>query len=177
MFSLPAGRVAARAWGFVLHLADEFGPIAFALGLCGIWVLARRDRPLLALLGILFVFTAFYAINYQIFDIYAYFLPCYLVWAVFLGFGTEVALVWGTRLINRLVGQRQELLTATRQVALVAAVLLTMPLWTFTSHLAAVDGSRDTEAADFATNVMQIVEPGSVIISTWKDSGPMSRSR
>jgi len=173
MFSLPAAQVAGRAWAFARHLAVEFGPIALLLGLLGIGVLTRRDRPFLGLLATLFALTTFYAVNYQIFDIYAYFLPCYLAWAVFLGFGAETALAWGARLIGRLVGRRQEFLTAPRQAALVAAILLTLPLWTFTTHFASVDGSRDTEAADFASNVMEVVEPGAVVIGDWWSIAPL----
>lgn len=173
MFCMGAVEVALRGLGFLRHSVRELGPLGMAAALLGASIALRADRKLSICLALLLALDVFYAINYDIFDIYTYFLPAYLVLAIFMAVGLRRILPWGEKVLRWLQMGRQQALTPRRRVALVAALLTYLPAWVFGANFALVDASNDREAEDFARNAFEVVEPGSVIIGDWWSIAPL----
>jgi hypothetical protein len=165
MFVLPVQSVLVRAVGFILRLRSEFGPVASAFGILGLAAALRTDRKLVLGLVAIVLLHIFYAANYDIFDIYTYLLPVHIIWAIFIGLGLNLAL-----------GLFQRLKPAPL-AAVTTGLLAFCPLWPFAYHFHSVDGSKDTEAADFARAAIQIAEPGSIIIGDWYSIAPIGYLR
>jgi hypothetical protein len=165
MFVFPVQSALVRAVNFIVHLKGEFGPIACAVGILGLAAALRTDRTFLAGLMAIAFLHIFYAANYDIFDIYTYLLPVHIIWAIFIGLGFSVALGFLQRLKPSLLG------------AAAIGFLAFCPVWPLAYHFQSVDGSKDTEAADFARAAVQIAEPGSIIIGDWYSIAPIGYLR
>jgi len=177
MFHLSAAQVGLRALRFAQQTARELGPIGIGGALLGIGFSLRRDWRLAAALLILIGVDVAYAINYNIFDIYAYFMPAYLALAIFLAVGLERALAWGEKGMALLQRGIEDSLTRPRRIALVAAVLTYLPVWAFSTNFRPLDASRDRAAEDFARNTFAVVERGAVIIGDWYSIAPLGYLR
>ena len=173
MFNLSAAQVALRAAGLARQIVRELGPLGAAAAALGIGVLARGDRKLAAALILMMGADILYALNYDIFDIYAYFVPTYLILAIFLAVGITRLLAWGERGIAWLQRGVEDVLTHPRRIAMVAIVLTYLPVWVFAANLKPVDASQDYAAEDFARNAFDVVEPGSVVIGDWWSIAPL----
>jgi hypothetical protein len=173
MFNLSAVEVALRGSGLAREVMRELGPLGAAGAALGIGVLARSDRRLAAALILMMGVDILYALNYDIFDIYAYFIPTYLVLAIFMAVGIERLVAWGERGIAWLQRGVEDFLTAPRRVAMVAAVLTYLPVWVFAANLKPVDASHDYAAEDFARDTFEIAEPGALIIGDWWSIAPL----
>ena len=141
------------------YMGDEFSVVLLFLGMFGAVVAVFRDRAAAAMLGFLFLTWLAYAIEYEIFDFFLYFIPPYLVLALFMAFG--VAAVFD--------GVRR--LTAGSAPALKAAVfiLLFAPLLYFTladirSDYRKVDRSGDLEGREIIEDVANHALPNATIL-------------
>ena len=173
MFSMSAGEVALRTLGFARRTVRELGPFGIGPALLGVGPAMRTDARLTAALLLLLGVDVSYAVNYNIFDIYSYFLPAYLVLAVFLAVGLERIIAWGARALLWLQRGIEKGLTAPRRTALVAALLTYLPVWGFSANFRLVDASQDRQAEDFARNAFAAVERGAVIIGDWWSIAPL----
>lgn len=173
MFSMGAGEVALRALGFARRTVRELGPLGIGAALLGIGVALRGNRrPAVALLVLLGI-DVFYALNYDIFDIYTYFLPAYLVLAVLMAIGLQRVLAWGERGLAWLQQGREAGLTRPRRIALVAALVSYLPVWAFSANFRLVDASQDYSAEDFARNAFAVAAPNALIIGDWWSTAPL----
>jgi len=173
MFAMPLAVVLRRVAGFSLHLGVEFGLAGVLLGVLGAGALWRRDRPLFWSLALLALLTLAYAANYNIFDIYAYLLGLYLVWALWLAVGAEVALRRGGALVERWSGTRASVLRPGRGKLVVGTLLLAVPALLFAANLGVVDASDDYAAEDFARAALAVAAPGALIIGDWYSIAPL----
>jgi hypothetical protein len=173
MFSMSAGEVALRTLGFARRTVRELGPFGIGPALLGVSLAMRADAKLTAALLLLLGIDVFYAVNYNIFDIYSYFLPAYLVLAVFLAMGLERIIAWGARALLWLQRGIEKGLTTPRRTALVTALLMYLPVWGFSANFRLVDASQDRGAEDFARNTFAVVERGAVIIGDWWSIAPL----
>jgi hypothetical protein len=173
MFSMSAGEVALRTLGFARRTVRELGPFGIGPALLGVGLAMRADAKLTAALLLLLGIDVFYAVNYNIFDIYSYFLPAYLVLAVFLAVGLERIIAWGARALLWLQRGIEKGLTTPRRTALVTALLMYLPVWGFSANFRLVDASQDRGAEDFARNTFAVVERGAVIIGDWWSIAPL----
>lgn len=78
----------ARLVAFPQLLLDQFGALGVAFGVLGFVVMMwRRDWARFALLLLGFLATILFASLYRIGDIFHYYIPAYLAWAVWIGVG------------------------------------------------------------------------------------------
>ena len=75
-------------------LAQQFNPLFLLVAAVGVGYMAAKDTPAMALLGFLYAGWLFYALEYRIADVQPYFIPTYLVLAVFMAAGA-LALMGG----------------------------------------------------------------------------------
>ncbi|MFQ6094065.1 MAG: DUF2723 domain-containing protein, partial [bacterium] len=129
--------VAAKQLSTFVHiLPQQFSPFLILLALLGLWWLYRRNKRTLYFTSLVFGFDLLYSINYDIHDIDAYFLPSFIVVALWIGLG----LVQTCEFLKS--GSR------TYQYA-VAGLVLVSPLLPLRMHHADVDHSREYFVHDY----------------------------
>ena len=148
-----------RLYMYASYLLGQFHWAFVMIGITGALLLLARDRAAFALLGFLYLGWLLYALEFDIGDIYYYFIPTYLVLAVFaaVGFGTlsREAEDLTTRLSPKIRGM---LLTA------LSLLVLAVPLWGLGETYRAVDGSGDYEGRRIIELVERNAEPGAAVI-------------
>jgi hypothetical protein len=130
-------------WGYLL---EEFHPALLLVAAVGVLVMLLKDRVGALLLGIPFLGWLIYAIGYDIFDYFIYFIPSYLMLSLFVAVGAAAILDGAERLV---AGTPPLLRTATP--VLVSIALL---------YLAVADVGEDYSLEDRSQDLMgrRIVE-------------------
>jgi hypothetical protein len=152
-FGLPAEYLSARVAAWAALLAHQFGWVGLGLGFLGLLYGAADSRRFVWLTaGIAVAYSAF-AIGYNTADSYAYLLPAYAIFAIWIGLGVHV----GLAAIHR---RRPPLAAA-------AAALLAVALaWRVSSVAGEVDASQDQRAIVFATRALATAPPGAIVVTT-----------
>ncbi len=88
----------ASLWGYLL---DEFHAGLLLVAAVGAIAMLLRDRAGALLLGVPFLGWLVYAIGYDIFDYFIYFIPSYLILALFIAVGAAAILDGVERLVAR----------------------------------------------------------------------------
>jgi len=143
---------------FTASLWKEFGTGLVLLSLLGIYFLSRFNTGIYYFTLLTFFGCLFYSINYDINDIYSYFLLAYITIAVWMGFGvifiyTNLAAMLKTNLQRAAFG--------------IAAVLFS--LFALSTNYAGNDESRNYFVEEYTMNVFKNAEPNSIIISSQWD--------
>lgn len=152
-------QIPMRLSSFGMHLLDEFHPALLVVAALGVVVCLLKDRAVVVLLGSLFVGWLAYVVEYEIFDYYLYFIPCYLLLALFVSAGAGAILDFVGRLT---LGNPLVLRTA-------AIVLFSVPLIYFAAsdsraNYRQVDKSQDTKGRDIIEAVAQKAAPNSTVL-------------
>jgi hypothetical protein len=149
----------ARLSIFPQLLLDQFGALGVALGVIGLGAMMwRRDWARLALLATGFIATILFASLYHIGDIFHYYIPAYLVWAIWLGMA--VAWMWSNGIRN------------THYVLRVAycVLLIGIVVFQFTFNLPYADRSRETQHREQWTRILSArVPPNAILVSNDRD--------
>ena len=153
---------------FPLNEFTVFGVGLAILGLAYVW---RRDR-LFAVYGLsLCVLVAFIALSYNIHNIYNYFIPAYVILAVWIGCSAKALFSFAFQLLEdrrpRWSGSNTYLFSP------VAAALLLLPLFLLSRNLPRVDRSDDYSAHDFARTTLTNVKPHSTVITDSWTASPL----
>ena len=83
-----------EAQSFLVQLGRAFFAIGIGPGILGAVVLLRRNWRQGLLFGLMFAFSAGFYINYRVMDKDTMYLPAYLIWALWVGIGTQELLDW-----------------------------------------------------------------------------------
>lgn len=149
-----------RFLGLWLH---EFTPWAFGLGVLGILSLLRRNRPWLAFLSGVFLLHTFFALNYEIPNIERYFIPAFLVWALFSGEG----IAWVLGLLEGKAGSGG-LVKAARLILPLIFLLPLLGNWKMN------DRSRNYIPYDYGQNYLRSAEPNALVLTmNWDIYSPI----
>lgn len=122
---------------------------------------ATGAAPLLRAYGLLllyiFLANVLYATNYNIMDVYVYFLPSYLVISCLIAAGASTVTegIW-----HRFQVPTQE---RARLAALAAPVLLTLTVVHMSLHWAETDKSGNYIEADYASNILAAAPPNAIV--------------
>ncbi len=169
-----------RLWAYVENLHDQFTwPLVFP-GFLGFLLLARKDLKAFLFLALMFFSVVGFTMSYYLEGrpgIEDYFLPSYLVFALWIGLSLDGLLKVAERpraSLWRFCGV---------MTILFASVLL---LWwegkasyatIRQSRQAPLDGYRQAlrgeQAERFALSSLSLVEPGAVILSDWEQATPL----
>ncbi len=177
-----AADAAARIGPTIQKLANEVTWGGIALGLAGLIALARRNRRLLALTGLSFTAIVAFNLFYGIGDIAAFYIPAYLIWALW----TAVGVDWGQRALSRALrtacpvvpgAAYRKLQTANGRpstlvnlsscflVSLFPCFLaLLLPAYLLITHFGSIDQSRNTQAREAWTRILAAGIPQDAIL-------------
>lgn len=149
------GRVAM----YLELLLQQFNPIFLAVAALGVGYLAASDRAAVYLLGFLYVGWLFYALEYQIVDIYPYFIPTYLIISIFVCAGAFSLMELASWLAGRYRARSE------RSAFLVTAVLLLAASFLgVRGTYAAVDRSDDLRGQETIETVSEEAPAGSTVL-------------
>ncbi len=143
---------------FSASLWGEFGTGLVLLSILGIYFLSRFNTRIYYFTFLTFFGCLFYSINYDINDIYSYFLLAYITLAVWIGFG---AVFIYTRLAVMLKTNVQRLAFG--------VVVVLISLVALNANYAGNDESKNHFVEEFTMNIFQNAEPNSIIISSQWD--------
>jgi hypothetical protein len=157
MFAFGPAEIPARAAYYLGYLLEQFHPGFLAVAFLGAVCLILVDRAAAVLFGSLYLGWLFYGLEYDISDIYYYFIPTYLVLAIFAAAGFAVLL----RASQSLLAVRRLRRTA---VTLASVAVVLAPLAGVSETYAKVDRSRDYEGREALESVAAKTETGATVI-------------
>jgi hypothetical protein len=178
----PFGELPRKFGELVARTFDQFGVFAPLIPVAFVVTAVRRPRYAL-LTGTAAAITCFFAASYVNADIGRYYLgPALMAWtwlAILAAAGVdEIAALTGEPLAEPAFasthhdrvgpGMWTPLAAVLLAVALLAPTLAAVP-----GRFAAVDESRQTQAAGWTDHVLEVMQPRAVIVSWWSYSTPL----
>jgi hypothetical protein len=147
---------------YLYYLYGEAGQFSVALvlvALVGSFYLIYTDRAAAALLGILYLGWLFHALEYDIEDVYYYFIPTYLVLCLWMTVGFDA-------LLRAAEGPAARLPSLARTVIPVAlsVVVLVLPLVGVGETYREVDRNQDYRGREIIEAVAEDVKPNATIL-------------
>jgi len=160
IFDNPFGT--ERGAGFYLSLfLNQFGPLGLIAGLLGLGVLRRGHAR--SLTGVAFATYGAFNLFYRVADIEVFFIPLFLIWAIWVGVGVGWLL---TRLASTGIGRRPWLRRSLLPLLpLIVLLFAGQPFVLIWPDLPALDRSDDWEVHDYGLDIMrQPLEPRATIV-------------
>ncbi len=161
-FGLPIAHLPARIASWLSLLGHQFTWLGLAVGLAGVWELCDSDREYLAFTLTWFVIVVIYSLAYNTSDSYVYLIPSYLVFGLWIARGASFLL---RDLVPWQTIRRDRPSTGSRLERLASLSILALPLLLLGANLRALDLSKDTEARDYAVQVLADTPSDAVIIA------------
>ncbi len=174
MFTLPPPAVIARAGEYGARLADQFAAPVIALAVVGFLAMWAHHWRANLLLLLTFGAHLVYDLNYNIGDIHVFYIPTYLVIALWASAGAGSIMAAGWRLRHR---SRSSLVTAGTAGLL---VVLTLAPWAESRLEALGEGLASFvtedypmpvynlhEPHDLAATVVQALPPNAILFVDW----------
>lgn len=143
---------------FSSSLFGEYGTGVIMLALLGVYALSKFNTKLYYFTFLAFFSTVFYSINYDINDIYSYFLLAYIILAVWIGFGAVF-----------IYSQLALMLKSPVQKTVFGAAVILVSLIALNTNYAGNDESKNRYVEEFTMNIFNNAEPNSIIISSQWD--------
>ncbi|HZY64753.1 MAG: DUF2723 domain-containing protein [Actinomycetota bacterium] len=147
-----------------VYLSQQFHWFFVLVAVIGLMSLFHRDRPVFTLLGLLYAGWLLYALEYNIADIWVYFVPTYLILCVLVAPGI-IALIEGTRLVLSTVTLSSTLRAAPKALVFVAFLALVLPLIGTNGTYLTANYSDRYEARDTIEAIAENAEPGATVIT------------
>lgn len=162
MFVFGPAELPERASYYLRHLSEQAHPAFLAVALVGVAWLLLEDRAALALFGSLYLGWLFHALEYDIRDVYFYFIPTYLVLAVFVAVGLAAMLRGAEALAGKL--RSRGVVAAAAVVPILSVSILLAPLAGVGETYGAVDQSGDYEGRRQIEAVVENAKPGATVL-------------
>ncbi len=162
-FSLSSfSSLADQSVRFLRLWAGQFTPAGLVFVLLGLPALRKRDRRLFWFTVLMAGFSILYALNYQIAsDREAYYLPVFLVSALWLGEGIGAVVSWAS--------SRGKLIRITASI-----LILLLPAFILLQNWSRCDRSRDFIAENYARDTLKGIEPGGLLLTReWQLYSPL----
>jgi hypothetical protein len=163
MFGVDPASVWRRLGQVGLAPWREFTPVGLALALMGVWRLVKRDASLSAHMLVGSGLTAAMVLTYRIHDILDYFLPVYVMLAVWIGIGVAAVQEWATAWL----GQRIRRGSARAVVALACLLTLGLPAGLVAREMDVLDRSQDDSSFLYANYLSGHIPPGGRVLADY----------
>lgn len=151
-FGLPTNLISGRVAAWAALLVQQFGWIGLGLGFVGLVYGASNARLFVWLSAGIAAVASIFAIAYNTDDSYAYLIPTFLIFAVWIGLGVELVL--------RAIARLHPLAARGAMVG-----LLVLLAWRAVLIAPQVDASQDRRAIVFATSVLTSAPQHAIIVS------------
>lgn len=159
LFLTSANEVVSKQFNtFSSSLWTEFGKGIILLAIPGVYRLSRFNIKIFYFTLLTFFGCMLYSVNYDIHDIYSYFLLSYITIAVWIGFGIYYIY---ELLITQLNDNYKKV-----AFAIVSVLIALSPL---VSNYAVNDESKNYYIEEYTMNIFRNVEPNGIVISTQWD--------
>lgn len=159
LFGRAVAEVPGNFTSYAVYTGAEFGLAALLLAAIGVGTLLARDRAAALLTGGLYIGWLLYALVYDIPDVHLYYIPTYLILALWIAVGTGTTL----NLVAETLGSRSVALRRGAAVMVGAVALLTVA-WGADQTYAAVDRSDDREGRRIIEAVADNAAPGATVL-------------
>jgi hypothetical protein len=144
-------------------LVSQFGWVGVALGLVGLFASMRKPRSS-TLLGGAFALNAAFVLAYRVPDIEVFAIPAFLLYAIWIGIGTDLMLNLATRLAKKVLPQANAKVLAFCRLLLVILFLL-QPLALLRDNYPEIDLSQRWAVHDDGVDMLsQPLEDNAVVI-------------
>jgi hypothetical protein len=143
------------------ELSGQYTPFGIALGLLGLALLWRYRRPEALLFTGMLLGNFFFAMNYALVG-YLYFIPTYLLWALFMCVGAGWLARWAMAVV-RLNWARVMLAVE------VGAALAVVLIYTAALRYPNIDQSGQTSTRDIALALLNVAPRGASLYLDWED--------
>jgi hypothetical protein len=144
-------------------LVSQFGWVGVALGLVGLLASTRKPRSS-ALVGGAFALNIAFVLTYRVADIEVFAIPAFLLYAIWIGIGTDLMLNLATRLANKVLPQADAKVLAFCRLLLVILFLL-QPLALLRDNYPEIDLSQRWAVHDYGVDMLsQPLEDNAVVI-------------
>jgi hypothetical protein len=144
-------------------LISQFGLVGVALGLVGLFASTRKPRSS-TLLGMAFALNAAFVLTYRVADIEVFAIPAFLLYAVWIGIGTDLMLNLATRLAEKVLPQAGAKTLASCRL-LLATLFLLQPLALLRDNYPELDLSQRWAVHDYGVDMLsQPLEDNAVVI-------------
>ncbi|MGA7732189.1 MAG: DUF2723 domain-containing protein, partial [Chloroflexia bacterium] len=148
------------------ELSGQYTPVGIAVGLVGIVALLKHKHVEAGLLLLMMAGNFLFAMNYSVVG-YLYFIPTYLIWAVFVsvGVGWAVSTLW-----ERLEGKGAAAGAWGRAALAVGGVALVVAIgWAVGLRYPNIDQSGQTSKRDTALALLNSAPQGASLYLDWED--------
>jgi len=139
-------------------LWKEFGPGFILLSVIGVYRLSAYNLKIFYFTLLTFFGCVFYSVNYDINDIFSYFLLSYMTLAIWIGFGAY--------LIYEKISEYIK--TSAQQIAF-GVILFLITIVPMKTNWETNDESKNYYVEEFTMNVFRNIEPNGIIISSQWD--------
>lgn len=157
MFGYRLAELGPQVRIFVEQLWVAFFAFGLVPGLVGAAALVKRHWRLGGMLALMFLANALFFINYRVVDKQTMFLPTFLVWAIWLGYGYQ-------RLMDWVRGVGAEGMSVRVIQALVITAVLLAAIWNWRR----VDLSSDWSTRERSEAILNSVEENSLVFGWWE---------
>lgn len=172
--------VARNLLSYAGYLTYQFTPLGVVLGIVGFMKLARTKPPVAALLAALYAVHVAFSTGFSVTDRFAFHLPSYVIFALFIGIGAEAALELQPRRSLRIASLVFGVVVA--PVVLYAATPRALRAWGITDADFAIpdvgfgardglayffnpDKRGDESAVRFGRSTLSQLAPGAVVLA------------
>jgi len=159
MWAFDPGELPGRLVVYLDHLFGQFHWAIVMAAIVGLVYLLFRDRAAFALLAFLFAGFLFYALEYDIEDVYYYFIPTYALLALYASVGLG-ALLGAADILTGRFGSGTRVTTA----AVLSSAAFAVALWGVGDTYREVDMSEDYEGHRILSVVARETAPNAIVI-------------
>jgi hypothetical protein len=142
---------------------EQFGWVGIILAIVGIIVGAIKYRRLLIFTGIIWIINLIYVLNYEIGDIESYYLPMFLISAIFMALG----ILYLSELLLKLLKQPN------RFAYILAGAVFILPIYNLSANFQEQNKSGKTTARQCVYDYAAAIKPGGImLVENWDFYSP-----
>jgi len=169
MFAIPEERIPDRIIMYWNFLKDQFTLVGVAAALLGAWECFKSNLRILIFLALAYLGNLAFALTYDIFDIFVYFIPSYLILSILAAYALleiKRVLVWGRSDPDAEILQEGHSFLRAAWATLVSLLLLALPLFEGRINYYKNDRSRDHALHNYAQAFYKGLDKGAVVLLT-----------
>ena len=164
MLAFGPGDLGGRLEMYRIYLSQQFHWVFVVVAVIGLMSIFHRDRPVFAMLGLLYAGWLLYALEYNITDVWVYFVPTYLIICVLVAPGI-IALIDGTRLVLSTLTLSSTLRAAPKAIVVLAFLALLIPVIGSNGTYLTADRSDSYDGRDAIEAIAKNAEPDATVIT------------